>query len=1848
MKTLDVAGRRGSYASAQLKRARPLRESEQFNAQMERRHGRAFHFDAQMDFDLHRPLETLLFALYLHHALGGQAQNVHVFANRRDRRTHGARAAHEARDTHAAGEAGSAPQTQPQATAQPSSLPAASGGVLLPWQRPVSVLEPAVPVLSPALSSASFSGPSPGPSWAGASSGGASALPGQDAIAQYMQQNPVRSGAARISAPASDVHRYRRGFGRMFDTGSRRTVHRVVGPPVDERALERELEVLEQKQRYLNRGLTPAQYVFRYGNFSGYQWDWPVLVNDDQSMDAALFGQLLDHERQAINGEHDLSLNLDDPVQVSLAGVVSPMPLGQALGYRNATLTYPAHYPDAVKTRLEGLRQERDEARWARLSDRVASAMQTQEQHPDSAILHLPQRIDEWVNNHTARIQQARGLDFTLQPDTPVVVTYRPRIAANVEYLHRRQEPVRNVTLPWRAVATGWAQPLLVNNEILSYGGEPGMTPLVDEMVKEAGAFETELDAALKRYTGDAGTRGNVTSLLSGRILGQMLAAHQQPAAGLDAGGLNPGLNATAQVSAAIRPALMAFVNGTRSARHGLTFHGSPLYGVYYLPVETQGVQGVLFSAWLDGYFILGRGSRTFRSAHFAPSVASPLTIPDATIVPGNPGVFGQWLASHLALTALPEGLNQTVDYVVTERPDLGLSLRMVVQASFPISFGEPVDIEQLPRQLYDDRTKRLTQDIDTLIYTGNESVLARLGHLMNHLSTLYGVAGALYGSGASLAANLGFWALDAGGQLLASGLEEAGAPTLHEQQAHARSRTAVIAANAAGLFLTAAPSAASQMLRRAYTTENIRQAIALYNLIDQKIASLTQAGGKLKWPTLGPAAQTQVLRREMQPAVKQVLGQPTRAEVPAHVVDTLAAGTHYASLAAARTGLGPQLQAQANAYAQATELVQHRIASPLVASAYVPQAGPSVSVTASWLVGKVFPSWSGVLFPEFIAQQESRFQWLLTKHLATDLTQASGLDAFCQDFRSLIGAPPSAPLAFELQRTLIHQTLDQCRVLAPQRRAEVLYGLIMGVYGDEDLALAALGLARLQAHPQVLGMLGDEAQVLLTRVGTRTLCRRAADDRCTPSDSRPSHSRELDDRVITLHQNRQGNALLWHDTWDERIVNRDLARIGQEAQAAREEIRAMVADLPAGERDAVLRMYGVDEASSASIMEPVCGLSAQNMFKLIVEMDTAVNPTALPAMTGDAFVTRLDTLDAHRHHALLVDDQRLGHKYLVVLNPSPTGLMASVIQSNLGGGSLPELKFSEWMQIRSKDQFSLQTLKTLLGPSMQALPVGEQDVLFARVLDLGQDARQVVREAGGRTFVNMERAVTVQAMTFEPPGYAMNVGILERRMLAYGLGKKAVLRQYLQTPGPHSEDQVWTLATGLDQAGNAADNRVDRVAGLQADIVTLRIWQPLPGLTAQQHLAVQVRFGGQAYIVGEAPDTVLEPASDWAARMLHRYPNGRAEWQAVPAHAPRTAGRDESAYPFRPLRTPLDEMQLEGAPAVTGKGAVPASPDVADVADVADRGGVTQASLRARYPELISGIEQETEVFRREPREKCALATRKVHQQLQATKGASARIVQLLFWAKATQATPTNHLANLVTLDGRTFVIDTTLHQFSGLEAYRTQAFVGSEQAWLALIQRAHPAQLMKLQDIPVGSMGAPAVGYAMNVKGRVVGNEPAWYGVARTPLGRGQIWRDRMANLPGMPDRDRLRQSLGRVDVKRLGALYTTGQAGTNLNALKLRKVSVVLAALGGKKWSREGANLPDLFSDTRVSDAARQPVAQQISFLEGLEKALAREISVQEKKAASRSGARFLDGLVEWLIEIRVRKEMLRDEM
>ncbi|MDB6367721.1 cycle-inhibiting factor [Photorhabdus bodei] len=128
-------------------------------------------------------------------------------------------------------------------------------------------------------------------------------------------------------------------------------------------------------------------------------------------------------------------------------------------------------------------------------------------------------------------------------------------------------------------------------------------------------------------------------------------------------------------------------------------------------------------------------------------------------------------------------------------------------------------------------------------------------------------------------------------------------------------------------------------------------------------------------------------------------------------------------------------------------------------------------------------------------------------------------------------------------------------------------------------------------------------------------------------------------DDIIVLHNDLKGNKLLWNDNWQNKIVDRDLVAIFKA-------IDETVSEL--GGIEIYQEIVGVNPYDPT---EPVCGLSAQNIFKLMIEGEYAIDPVKVAQagkIDGNEFSERVDQLSSAKNYVALVNDHRFGHMFLI------------------------------------------------------------------------------------------------------------------------------------------------------------------------------------------------------------------------------------------------------------------------------------------------------------------------------------------------------------------------------------------------------------------------------------------------------------------------------------------------------------------------------------------------------------------------------------------------------------------------
>lgn len=199
-------------------------------------------------------------------------------------------------------------------------------------------------------------------------------------------------------------------------------------------------------------------------------------------------------------------------------------------------------------------------------------------------------------------------------------------------------------------------------------------------------------------------------------------------------------------------------------------------------------------------------------------------------------------------------------------------------------------------------------------------------------------------------------------------------------------------------------------------------------------------------------------------------------------------------------------------------------------------------------------------------------------------------------------------------------------------------------------------------------------------------------------------------DKILSLHQSEVGNRLLWNDDWENHINSRDYAKMIFELNKTVESFGGP-------------EMYEeLTTVNPYALTDPVCGYSAQNIFKLMVENGRPVNPVEMikkhPSDTGD-----LEKMAEDKSYVLLVNDARLGHMFLI---DKPAGSNAGYIyQSNLGG-SLPALSIADWMKSRSKDPVPVADIKRYLQQDSLKINVSQWKNDVANMLEINKDSKKI------------------------------------------------------------------------------------------------------------------------------------------------------------------------------------------------------------------------------------------------------------------------------------------------------------------------------------------------------------------------------------------------------------------------------------------------------------------------------------------------------------------------------------------
>ncbi|KWN70214.1 hypothetical protein WM23_00015 [Burkholderia ubonensis] len=212
---------------------------------------------------------------------------------------------------------------------------------------------------------------------------------------------------------------------------------------------------------------------------------------------------------------------------------------------------------------------------------------------------------------------------------------------------------------------------------------------------------------------------------------------------------------------------------------------------------------------------------------------------------------------------------------------------------------------------------------------------------------------------------------------------------------------------------------------------------------------------------------------------------------------------------------------------------------------------------------------------------------------------------------------------------------------------------------------------------------------------------------------------------LLDAHRNKSINFALWSDNWDQLLTSRNtgeiIEKIDQHVIATTKEW-GMEEGALAARRTAFIDAVGEDPYA---MINPACGLSAQNIFKLMTEKDVPINPVHLVRHEGRSFAERVDNLPLGKGHVFLVRDDRLGHVFIIDF-PAGFNRQAFIIQTDMGQGPLPALGFSSWMTKRGDTPVDIEDLKVFMSDDFVNLPDGAKRRLMTNLLEADRDPSKV------------------------------------------------------------------------------------------------------------------------------------------------------------------------------------------------------------------------------------------------------------------------------------------------------------------------------------------------------------------------------------------------------------------------------------------------------------------------------------------------------------------------------------------
>ncbi|KWI39270.1 hypothetical protein WT71_02295 [Burkholderia stagnalis] len=175
--------------------------------------------------------------------------------------------------------------------------------------------------------------------------------------------------------------------------------------------------------------------------------------------------------------------------------------------------------------------------------------------------------------------------------------------------------------------------------------------------------------------------------------------------------------------------------------------------------------------------------------------------------------------------------------------------------------------------------------------------------------------------------------------------------------------------------------------------------------------------------------------------------------------------------------------------------------------------------------------------------------------------------------------------------------------------------------------------------------------------------------------------------------------------------------------------------------RNVYMNEWGL--ADPEALIDPTCGTSANNLFRLFAEANVPLDPTTLSFNESASFTDVLGGLQPDKNYVLLINDSRIGHAFVLDLPASTGGVRTSarvmpfdearpvfLLQTDMGDGVTRQLTFADWASQRGGDLISIDDLKLLYSPEFANLELSEMTRLLASTFDRDMNPKLLNQQA--------------------------------------------------------------------------------------------------------------------------------------------------------------------------------------------------------------------------------------------------------------------------------------------------------------------------------------------------------------------------------------------------------------------------------------------------------------------------------------------------------------------------------------